>query len=182
VMANVSLVDLLPTCLDIATDGHSPGTVEPIDGNSLWPFLSSAETNWSNPVYSENLAEGSTTPLLMVKQECFKYIHSDVDPLQLFNLEDDPHECHNLIDDPLHANRKSQMQNLVNENWDVEALKDRILLSQKRRLFLRSISASEMPGLWEFVPQDQVEKFCLRSDRTYGQWAYSDILDLQIPQ
>ncbi|MFT5502925.1 MAG: choline-sulfatase [Gammaproteobacteria bacterium] len=182
VKANVSLVDLLPTCLDIATNGHSPATVEPIDGNSLWSFLVNSDTNWSNPVYSENLAEGSTTPILMVKQDHFKYIHSDVDPSQLFNLEDDPHECHNLIDDPRYADRKSQLQNLVNKNWDVEALKDRILLSQSRRLFLRSIGASEMAGLWEYVPQDQVEKFCLRSDRTYGQWAYSDILDLHIPE
>jgi choline-sulfatase len=182
VKANVSLVDLLPTCLDIATDGHSSGTVEPIDGNSLWPFLASTDINWSTPVYSENLAEGSTTPLLMVKQDCFKYIHSDVDPLQLFNLENDPHECHNLVDDPVYADRKTKMQNLVHENWDVKALKDCILLSQKRRLFLRSISASEMPGLWEFVPKDQVEKFCLRSDRTYVKWANSDILDLQIPE
>src|SRR3546814_20469126 len=36
---NVSLVDLLPTLLDLATDDHMPELIDPIDGNSLVPLI-----------------------------------------------------------------------------------------------------------------------------------------------
>src|SRR5690606_12413898 len=59
VSQNVSLVDLLPTLLDLATDGHMPELIDPIDGNSLMPLVHGDADGWNDAVMSEYLAEGS---------------------------------------------------------------------------------------------------------------------------
>jgi arylsulfatase A-like enzyme len=43
VAAPVSLVDLLPTLMDLATDGRPPDWVAPIDGHSLLPLVTGAD-------------------------------------------------------------------------------------------------------------------------------------------
>ena len=180
--ANVSLVDLLPTLLEIAGDSHRQSLVEPVAGNSLWDLVTGSSASWAHPVYAENLAEGATTPLLMVRQAHLKYIYSAVDPEQLFDLEQDPHERTNQIDNPDYSGWRKQLSNLMQHRWDVDTLSREIVASQRRRLFLRDALAKGKLHDWDFTAADELEAHCLRADKVYSKWAYEGILGYRFPE
>ncbi|MEM7564480.1 MAG: choline-sulfatase [Pseudomonadota bacterium] len=179
---NVSLVDLLPTLVSIAGDETLDCLVEPLDGESLLPLMSNTDAVKETPVYSENLAEGATTPLLMVKCGSLKYIQSAVDPNQLFDLENDPNEQTNQFDNPDYQEALKPVVEMAAKQWDVEDLNQQILHSQRRRLFLREVLQKGQFTDWDFVPTDQQEKHSLRADNVYGKWAYSDMVGFEIPK
>jgi choline-sulfatase len=133
-------------------------------------------------VFTENLAEGATTPLLMAKQGHTKYVFSAVDPEQLFDLEQDPHEQTNQIANPEYRDARQALSQLVRQQWDIETLTQQILNSQRRRLFLREALAKGKQAGWDFTPADELEQHCLRADKVYSQWAYQDILGYRVPQ
>ena len=182
VSANVSLVDLLPTLLEIGGDTQQSSLVEPVAGHSLWDLATGSSADWDHPVYAENLAEGSTTPLLMAKQGQRKYVYSAVDPDQLFDLETDPHEQTNQADNPDYRDSRDQLAKLIADQWDAEALAGDIFSSQRRRLFLReALSKGKLQG-WDFTPEDELEQHCLRADKVYSKWAYQGILGYRFPE
>ena len=181
VTANVSLVDLLPTLLDIAGDAGLESAVEPLPGSSLLP-LADGGGGSERAVFAENLAESACTPLLMVRRGALKYIYSAADPDQLYDLAADPDERINLVDDPARAEQAAEMRALIEANWDAAALNEQILLSQKRRLFLRQVYGDSLAGAWEFSPDDELERHCLRADRIYNDWAYGGTLGLRVPE
>ena len=180
--ANVSLVDLLPTLLDIAGDDNQQSLVELVAGHSLWDFASGSMSSWDHPVFVENLAEGATTPLLMAKQGQLKYQFSAIDPDQLFDLSTDPFEQVNQIDNPEYSAELNRLRELLHARWDHERLAQDILNSQRRRLFLReALARGKMPD-WDYHSSDALEPHCLRSDKIYSQWAYRDMLDYHYPE
>lgn len=176
---NVSLVDLLPTMVEIGSEGNATDLiVDLLDGNSLLPLASGTTDNWSDTVYSENLAEGAETPVLMVKQGSLKYIVSGKDPDQLFDLEKDKDELINEADNPSYADAKSGLLSLVNSNWDLKELGALVEQSQKRRLFLMQILTKGKKTSWDFIAEDQAAEQCLRSGTRYNDWAYSSTIGL----
>jgi choline-sulfatase len=179
---NASLVDLLPTLLEIAGDTTQSTLVEAVAGNSLWGLATDSEASWDHPVYAENLAEGSTTPLLMAKHGSIKYVYSAVDPEQLFDLETDPHEQINQFENPDYRDSHETLSKLVQQRWNVETLARDIFASQRRRLFLRDALAKGQLHDWDFSPVDELEQHCLRADKIYSQWAYQDILGYRFPK
>ena len=46
----------------------------------------------------EYAAEGSNAPLVAIRDGRYKFVHCEIDPPQLFDLEADPHELSNLAD------------------------------------------------------------------------------------
>ena len=180
--ANVSLVDLLPTLLQIAGDKQLDSLIEPLSGHGLWNLVNDASSEHPHPVYAENLAEGATIARLMVKHERLKYIYSAADPHQLFDLETDPHEQVNQIDNPDYAEAASRLLGMVQQRWNPESLTEEIRQSQQRRIFLRQVLGKEMGGEWEFRPDDELERHCLRADRIYSQWAYGGLVGFHVPE
>ena len=174
--ADVSLVDLLPTFMDIAGDGSGESLVEEIEGKSLWGIATGDDDNWDKAVYSENLAEGATAPILMVKKGTIKYVSSGVDPEQLFDLGNDPDELINLIGNPDYQAMHQEMSALAEQKWDAQALSVQIKLSQKRRLFVREALRIGQVADWDYVAPDQAVEHCLRGKKIYNKWAYGGVL------
>ena len=91
----VSLTEILPTLVDIATEGKGE-LARPTDGRSLYPLLNGAAEHLEATAWGEYLAEGTVAPMYMLRRGPWKYIHCPTDPDQLFNLVDDPNELNNL--------------------------------------------------------------------------------------
>ena len=97
---NVSLVDLLPTFLDLATDGSPPELADTIDGHSLAPMLHGRDESWPDEALIEFTAEGTYAPCLILRKGRYKYVYCETDPGMLFDLEADPGETRNLCEVP----------------------------------------------------------------------------------
>ncbi len=183
VSQNVSLVDLLPTLLELGGDaqGELGVRVEPTDGESLCELMIGNATSWSDTVYGENTAEGAESPVLMVRHGSLKYIYSSIDPEQLFDLAHDPDERVNLIGNPDYFESHQSLVELASVRWDMESLIQDITLSQHRRLFLREALAKGKSSAWDYVAPDQVVGACLRGKSVYNEWAYNRVLGLEGP-
>lgn len=142
----VSLVDLLPTFLDIATtpEAAPPEPGLPPDGRSLWP-LAQGETEADREVIAEYCAEIASHPILMIRRGDFKYIHCDVDPPQLYNVADDPMERTNLANEPAHAGLSAAFAAEVAARWDSAAIRENVIATQKQR---RAVHAAMEAGTW----------------------------------
>lgn len=86
----VEQVDLYPTFCDL-TGLPTPSTVQ---GRSLKPLLAGKSAGWSNTAFSE-LADK-----VLVRENQYKLTFYDGKPLELYDLEKDPHEWDNLIGKP----------------------------------------------------------------------------------
>ena len=175
---HVSLVDLAPTLIELAGEQPDEFTVEPLDGKSLIGLMSDNDAAWPQNVYAEILAEGAAAPQIMIRNKQYKYIYSGCDPELLYDLEQDPNERHNCIAEPGLSNLVEEFRAQIVEKWDIPSLTQDIVLSQKRRLFLRKALHIGKFADWDFVATDQVAQQCLRSDQVYNEWAYSQMLDL----
>ena len=175
---NVSLMDLLPTLMELAKPNNTPDTVEPIDGRSLCPLMNGNVDGWDDTTVSEMLAESALAPQVMVKRGTYKYCYSAPDPAQLFNLEADPLELKNLAGQAEYADIESELRREVDSRWALEPLAEAIVASQKRRLFLREVNAIGARTDWDFHPADEATAHCLRTPEIYNNWCYSNILGL----
>ena len=156
----VSLVDLLPTITEIASNGMSPAYVDTLDGQSLLPLLEGKAAENSAAVYGEMLSEGAVAPLLMIRRERYKYIYSQPDPEQLFDLKNDPNEINNLAGRPDFQELRRDFQAELLQHWDKDALHKQVIDSQRRRRLIdRSLSKGRHTP-WDFQPyQDASQKY-----------------------
>ena len=114
-----SLLDLFPTLLD-ATGVDGP---KDLDGVSLLPRLEDDDDRpLRDAVFSELYLYGAAER--MVRTERWKYVHSQGDTHQLYDLRHDPGELRNLIDDPAHAAIAHELDDLVRRDWAVPDLDD----------------------------------------------------------
>lgn len=170
---NVSLVDLLPTFVELAGGSE---VVEPIDGHSLVGLLDGDE-HPTDLVFGENLSEGATAPILMAKRASLKYVWSGCDPAQLFDLSTDPLELNNLAGAPDFADAQRELHDLVHARWDVETLGHLVEASQRRRAFLRTLYAGGTAPEWRTPPVDQASQHVLPEGVSYNDWVYDNIID-----
>ena len=156
----VSLVDLLPTLTDLASGGKSPAFVTPMDGRSLFPYLN-GDTG-SNDVVGEYFAEGTDTPIFMIRRGVLKAIYSQKDGLQLFDLEKDPDETVNYVNDPDYKNQADSIISEIKNCYDIPSLTERVLESQRRRSFLKNVMRQQNLS-WDYHPVSNAEKSYVRN-------------------
>ena len=130
-----SLIDLLPTMIDIALgddEDSRPELGQPIDGRSLWAMAHGGDEDDGEAI-GEYCAEMTASPVFMIRRGDFKYIHCDDDPLQLHNLANDPAELVNLAEDPAHETLAARYALEVAERWDSAAIKTDVIAKQHQR-------------------------------------------------
>jgi choline-sulfatase len=150
----VSLLDLLPTLVALGAAGERVAYAEPPDGRSLLPLLTgeAADNVEQGEVLGEMLGEGAIAPLLMVRRGRYKYVYSEPDPEQLFDLSADPRELENLAGQPAHEEIRRAFEEEVRSRWDSRALRQEIVASQRRRrLVYRALTRGRFSP-WDFQP------------------------------
>lgn len=166
----VSLVDLLPTMLDVA-GAHGAeignGAITP-DGHSLLPLMARANKNhqWDNSVISEYTGEGVVAPCRMARRDNCKFIHTHGHPDLLYDLSADPQELTNRIGDPAYAKIESDLRHLVLHNWDPHAINAACLQSQKDRLFIQQTTGGN-PN-WAYQTRTGDGERYIRNDSAVG--------------
>jgi len=145
----VSLVDLLPTFIDIAKPDLQQTRWAQLDGTSLLPQLKDANQSGKDIAISDYLAIGPCVPCRMVVKGKYKYILTDGHPSLLFNLDTDPNELINLADDSVYERTVKELHDIACTNWDASMLTEQVLQSQRERKFIASIPG-EMPA-WDHI-------------------------------
>lgn len=149
--APCSLVDILPTFLDIAGEADAELGM-PLDGRSLWPAACGQDAGEGEAI-GEYCAECASHPIFMIRRGPYKYIHCDVDPAQLYDIANDPDERNNLANDPAHADRVAAFAAEVAERWDSDAIRQNVIATQRQR---RAVHAAMEAGLmtsWDYQPK-----------------------------
>lgn len=158
----VSLMDLLPTFNDLATDGRGIAPVDPLDGRSLAGMLHGTDTTRGDDVMMEFLGEGVYAPACILRQDGFKLVHCRHDPPLLYDLNADPDERINLAGRPEHAAREASMLATVMQRWDYDALDARIRASQQRRLFAHDALLQGRYTAWDYQPPEDAARRYVR--------------------
>lgn len=112
----VSLVDIYPTLMDMASIQHPDG----LDGYSLMPELTGCPSQRPDWVLSEFHGTSCNTGVFMLRQGYWKYIVYVGYKPQLFNLKDDPDEIRNLAQGRPDIVKK--MEELLQQIVDYEAV------------------------------------------------------------
>ncbi|MFK8400193.1 choline-sulfatase [Pseudomonas sp. BGr12] len=148
VSQSVSTVDLLPTLVELASGQVEPGVG--LDGRSLLPHLQG--TGGHDEVIGEYTAEGTVSPLMMIRRGDFKFIYSEQDPCLLFDVANDPRELQNLMDSPAHANLVRDLLGEARARWDVPAITRQVLASQRRRRLVADALTHGTLKSWDHQP------------------------------
>jgi choline-sulfatase len=159
-----SHLDLLPTLLDIATDGGDWADTTPdIDGRSLWPLATGGNDDVSETT-GEYTAEMTSAPVFMIRRDNLKYIHCDTDAPLLYNVDADPLERTNLADDPDHAETAAAFASEVVQRWDSDAIRARVVASQRARQAVhRATAATNGHRSWDHLPANDVANHYVRN-------------------
>ena len=159
---NVSLIDLLPTLLDLA-EIDSAELSEPPAGQSLMGLLTGTADAWPDRVLAEYTAEAAEAPMVMIRQGAYKYIHSEDDPPLLYDLATDPDELQNLAKDPEQEVRCKDFAREVAACWDLATLDSTIRLSQRRRALVGDAMARGDRDHWDYEPQPDYSRIYVRT-------------------
>lgn len=167
-----SLVDLLPTFMGLAEGPGWSSPVETLAGDDLTPYLDDKEIPEDRAVYAEYLAEATPAPILMIRRGRFKYVHSEVDPVLLFDVESDPDERENLAGHPEHAETLDRFATEARQKWDNDALWQQIGESRHRRLLILEAMEQGVGQRWNHdeMPGEVVPWY--RGLEGYNEWAF----------
>jgi len=178
VRQNASLIDIMPTMIDIAGE-TGRASVAPLQGASLLPSLRGEQPkSWTDTVYGEYLAEGTTEPVFMIKRGDLKVIAARGDPVQLYDTAADPNEQRNLASDPAHAATLSAMLAEAAKRWDSDAIRADVIASQRARLLVQDALVTGRVTPWDWEPRIDAAKVY---NRNYGGELYDTDRRARVP-
>jgi choline-sulfatase len=164
---HASLVDLLPTLLDIAGVAH-PEFAVPVDGQSLLPSLlgqDGAGRAAEPMVLGEYLAEGAIAPIVMIRRGTLKFVHSPADPDQLYDLAADPDERRNLAAEEAHRVTVQAFRAEIARRWSLAAIHADVLASQQRRRIVYEALRQGRYQPWDWQPRRDATRLYVRNDQ-----------------
>jgi choline-sulfatase len=163
-----SHLDLLPTLLDIATDGAPLELGAPTEGRSLWPAAMGADDPVDETT-GEYTAEMASHPMFMIRRGRFKYIHCDADPPLLYDVEADPLERENLAATAAHAELAKDFAAEVAARWDSDEIRARVLASQAERRVLHAAMSKGPLVSWDHRPTNDVANAYVRNHQDWAE-------------
>jgi choline-sulfatase len=160
-----SLVDIAPTVCELS-GAKMTDYATPFDGNSLTAQLAGAAGR--DEVIGEYLAEGAIAPLVMIRRGRYKFVHSPVDPDQLYDLVDDPDETQNLASTAAHAERVRLFRAETMRRWDLPALHAAVIENQRSRHLVYEALRAGRYTPWDFQPVRDASRLYVRNDEQLG--------------
>jgi len=158
--APASNLDICPTLCDLA--GIDISAIMPwTDGQSLKPIMQGKER--SEPVLMEYAAEGSYAPLVAIREGKHKFVHCEIDPPQLFDLESDPLERENLAAAPENAGLVAAFMEKVRTRWDMAAFDAAVRQSQAQRWVVYPALRNGAYFPWDFQPLQKASERYMRN-------------------
>jgi choline-sulfatase len=157
-----SLVDLLPTFVDVANEGKKYEFSDNLDGKSLVNFMKGENTNIPNELMLEFTGEGVYAPALIFIRDGIKYIHCRTDPPMMFDLNSDPDETKNIATDPSYSKLANEMKAQIDKRWNYDELENKVIRSQKRRLFVQDTLLKGKWTGWDHQPFVDAKKAYVR--------------------
>ena len=155
----VSLVDLAPTVLDLATGGRPPEPADPFAGNSMRTLLLDGDDPaWPDTAISEYTAEGVRGPCRMIRRGRYKYVYTHGYPGMLFDLEADPLELSNLAGNRETAAVERDLARRLADGWDADAVMARVMASQRRRRVVQQANRKGGATNWAVVARPGDER------------------------
>ncbi|MEM7034808.1 MAG: choline-sulfatase [Chloroflexota bacterium] len=148
-----SLVDLLPTMVDIAAmDGtEKPAYGQPIDGHSLLPFATGSDDTFDEAI-GEYCAEMTSYPVYMIRRGRYKYIHCETDAPLLFDLIQDPDELFNIATHSDYTNAATEFATEIADRWNSETIRQDVIKSQKQRRAVHLAMETGTLTSWDYNP------------------------------
>ena len=155
----VSTADLLPTLVELAGGALEPHL--PLDGRSLVPHLQGQGGH--DEVFGEYMAEGTVSPLMMIRRGAYKFIYSEDDPCLLFDVHNDPREQEELSQSPQHRALFAAFLTEARAKWDIPAIHQQVLASQRRRrLVFEALSQGKLKS-WDHQPRVDASQQYMRN-------------------
>ncbi|MDP6566286.1 MAG: choline-sulfatase [Alphaproteobacteria bacterium] len=178
---NVSLVDLLPTVVDLANAGGGLDTIATqFDGYSLRPLLLGEASDRPDRVFAEMSGEGLQATSIMVVDGDYKYIQCQGDPALLFDRSTDANETRNLAGRAEVAETQAGLAAIVAENWELDGFRERVVESQRcRHLIDRAHALGRAPS-WDYdVPTPGSAQYFRPSARNPSASNYNDDFEIR---
>ncbi len=160
VPSQVSLLDVMPTLVELAAGDGVPELATHVDGQSLVPLLRGKPGVGHDTALGEILFEGAIAPCFMIRRGRYKYVYSEPDPEQLYDVEADPQEVVNLAGRPEFETVRRGFYEEVLGRWDVQTIHREVIASQRRRLLIADALTSGKATSWDFQPwQDASQQY-----------------------
>ena len=160
---SASLLDVLPTLAEIANGGTAPHYAAPPGGQSLLPALQGGRG--PDEVIGEYLAEGAIAPLVMIRRGRYKFIHTPVDPDQLYDLSRDPDELTNLATVAEHRKTMAEFREELAHRWQIAEVHQAVLASQQQRHFIYPALRAGRFQPWDYQPLRDATRLYIRNDQ-----------------
>jgi choline-sulfatase len=159
VSTHTSLLDIAPTLVDLAGVDVPDG----LDGSSLVRFAAGGEEQPDRMVVGEYLGEGAIAPVFMLRQGALKFVSSEPDPPQLYDLVTDPAELTNLAADPRWADTVAHFEALVAQRWDAETIRADVIADQRSRRTVDEALRKGRFAPWDFQPTTDASEQYMRN-------------------
>jgi len=142
VQADVQLVDLFPTLLDMA---GAPQPGYSLDGHSLMPLIENPDTEWNHPVFSAFFDAQAYRPSFMLKEGNWKYVEYPGESCFLYDQNQDPEEKINFALNPAFQDVVKRLQDRMLDICNPLLIeKEARIMQAKRRYAIQGTASSRL--------------------------------------